>query len=196
MASAYTSLLGLVLPATGELNNTWGAVVNAQLTQLIEDAIAGSVSNDITLGDWTLTTTAAGAQNQARAAILIATGTPGATRNIFAPKQSKAYIVVNNTDKNLFIKGGPGSPTVGVLVPPTSSILAAWNSVAGDFVKIAGGGGGATGGGTNQAFYENDQVISESYTIPNTKNAGTFGPITVDSGVVVTVSDGAVWTIV
>jgi hypothetical protein len=40
-------------------------------------------------------------------------------------------------------------------------------------------GGGATGGGANQAFYENDQNITASYTIGATKNAMTTGPITI-----------------
>lgn len=57
-------------------------------------------------------------------------------------------------------------------------------------------GGGATGGGGNQIFYENDQTVTTNYTIPATKNAMSAGPITIDTGVSVTVSTGAVWTIV
>jgi hypothetical protein len=56
--------------------------------------------------------------------------------------------------------------------------------------------GGATGGVGNPAFYENDITITADYTISTNKNAGSFGPITVDSGVTVTVPDGSVWTIV
>ena len=40
------------------------------------------------------------------------------------------------------------------------------------------GGTGATGGGTNQAFYENDQTITTSYTIGATKNAMSTGVVT------------------
>jgi hypothetical protein len=57
-------------------------------------------------------------------------------------------------------------------------------------------GGGATGGAGNQVFYENDQTVTANYTIPSTKNAMSAGPITVGTGVTVTVSTGAVWTIV
>lgn len=57
-------------------------------------------------------------------------------------------------------------------------------------------GSGATGGGANQVFYENDQNVTANYTIPATKNAMSAGPITIDSGVTVTVSSGATWTIV
>ncbi len=196
MPSAYTSLLGLVQPVTGELNNTWGNTVNNQLTQLIEDSIAATSTADVTAGDWTLSTTAGGAANEARTAILIATGTPGVARSVFAPKLSKTYVVINNSDSVLTLKGGPGSPTTGIGLPAGGSVLAAWDSDVGDFVKVAGGGGGATGGGANEVFFENDQTVTNDYTIPGTKNAGTFGPITVDSGVTVTVSSGAVWTVV
>jgi len=194
--SAYTPLLGLVLPVTGELNGTWGAAVNTQLTNNVEDSIAGYSTADLTLGDWTLTTTGGGATNEARTAILIATGTPGATRYINAPKQSKEYVVVNNTDSLVYLRGGPTSPTAGAFVFANSSALFAWDNDSGDFVKVAGGGGGASGAGTNQVFFENDLTVTGSYTIPTGKNAGTFGPITIDSGVTVTVPDDSVWSIV
>jgi hypothetical protein len=44
--------------------------------------------------------------------------------------------------------------------------------------------------------YLNDQTIVADYTIPSTSNAGSFGPITIDDGVTVTVSDPSVWTVV
>ena len=40
------------------------------------------------------------------------------------------------------------------------------------------GGTGATGGGSNQAFYENDQTITTSYTLQDGKNAMSTGPVT------------------
>lgn len=57
-------------------------------------------------------------------------------------------------------------------------------------------GGGATGGGSDAIFWENDQTVTTSYTITNGKNAGSFGPITINSGVTVTVGAGEVWTVV
>ena len=57
-------------------------------------------------------------------------------------------------------------------------------------------GGGATGGGTDQIFYLNGQTVTTSYSIPSGQNAGTFGPVTVNSGAVVTVGAGSTWTIV
>lgn len=57
-------------------------------------------------------------------------------------------------------------------------------------------GGGATGGGNDQIFIENGQTVTTSYTISASHNAGTFGPISIDDGVTVTIPDGSVWSIV
>lgn len=55
--------------------------------------------------------------------------------------------------------------------------------------------GGATGGNLDRVFFLNEQVVSEDYTIPLNMNAGTFGPVEVNDGITVTISDGSVWTI-
>lgn len=196
MSSSYTTLLGLVLPVEGELVDTWGDVVNAQLTQLLEDSIAGYVTESMTAGNWTLTTTGSGASNQARYAILIATGTPGTTRYIYAPKQSKSYVVINNSDSTVYLSGGPTTPTTGVAISAGGSALVTWDSTISDYLKVAGGGGGATGGGANQVFFNNDLTVTSDYTIPATKNSGTFGPIEIASGVTVTIPGTSVWTVV
>mgnify|MGYP003114833019 CR=1 FL=1 len=54
---------------------------------------------------------------------------------------------------------------------------------------------GATGGGTDKVFWENGQTVTTDYTITNGQNAGTWGPVTINSGVTVTVGDGEYWTI-
>ena len=56
-------------------------------------------------------------------------------------------------------------------------------------------GGGATGGSTDQMFFLNGQTVTTSYSIPSGQNAGTFGPITVNSGATVTIPSGSTWTI-
>lgn len=43
---------------------------------------------------------------------------------------------------------------------------------------------------------ETSNTISANYTIASGMNALVAGPITVSSGVVITISTGAVWTIV
>lgn len=55
---------------------------------------------------------------------------------------------------------------------------------------------GATGGGTDSIFYLNGQYVTTSYTIPVGKNAVSAGPITINTGAVVTVSTDSYWVIV
>lgn len=52
------------------------------------------------------------------------------------------------------------------------------------------------GGGADKLFFENDQVMTTNYTITTGKNAMSAGPITVNSGVVLTIPAGSVYTIV
>ena len=204
MPSAYTALLKLVQPVTGELTNTWGNVTNSTLTQFVENAIAGFQTFSVTSTDWTLSTTtpgdtAAASTNAARYAILITTGTPATTRYIYAPQQSKTYVVINNCadSSSVYIRGGTSSSyTTGVEIEAGSSALVAWDSSVSDFIKVAGGGGGAAGGGSDQIFFENDQTVTANYTIPTGKNAGTFGPVSINGGITVTVPTGSVWTVV
>ena len=71
-------------------------------------------------------------------------------------------------------------------------------SFTGDGSGLTGLAAGATGGnsGANAIFWENEQTVTHDYTIGNNKNAGSFGPITINSGVTVTVGSGENWTIV
>jgi hypothetical protein len=49
---------------------------------------------------------------------------------------------------------------------------------------------------TAQGLFENANTISANYTIGTSNNAISAGPITVASGITVTVPSGSVWTIV
>jgi hypothetical protein len=57
-------------------------------------------------------------------------------------------------------------------------------------------GGGATGGSSDDIFYENGQTVTTNYTLSTGKNAMSAGPITINSGVTVTVPSGQSWVIV
>ena len=58
------------------------------------------------------------------------------------------------------------------------------------------GVGGASGGGGNPFVYENDQTVTVDYTLTSGKNGMTAGPISIASGVTVTIPSGSVWTII
>ena len=54
-----------------------------------------------------------------------------------------------------------------------------------------GGGGGATGGGTDTVFQENSLIVTTDYTLTTAKNASMVGPMTVNSGITLTIPSGA-----
>ena len=127
----FSPLLGLALPTTGDLQGTWGVTVNDSITSLLDSAVAGTTTLSAD-ADVTLTTTN-GAANQARSAIILWTASNGATtRNITAPAQSKAYLVINAGTGSIVIRGS--GPTTGVTVASGVRALVAWNGS--DFVKI------------------------------------------------------------
>jgi len=86
----------------------------------------------------------------------------------------------------------PASPATGMLrFNTTLSGFEGYNGTTWGSI-----GGGATGAGGDQIFWNNGQTVTTSYTIPTGYNSGTFGPITVASGVTVTVPAGSTWSIV
>ena len=54
---------------------------------------------------------------------------------------------------------------------------------------------GAVGAGGNSVFFENDQTVTTSYTLTSNKNAMSTGPITINTGITVTIPTGARWVI-
>lgn len=155
----YTPLLGLALPTTGDLVGIWGTTVNTALTSLLDTAIAGtttlSTDADVTLSDTD------GTANQARSAILNWTATGTVTRNINAPKDSKIYVVFNNTGgtQSIVLRGGPTTPTTGVTVRAGQQAMVAWNTTLGDFERV---GGGDPGGSNTQVQYNNAGELAGS----------------------------------
>ena len=164
MATSYTSLLKLALPVTGELSGTWGDVVNNSITELVEDSIAATATASVTGGDWTLSTTGGGVANEARCAILIPTGTPGVSRNVIAPSLSKAYIVDNQSDASVVLKG---AATTGITIPSGAVVLASWNGS--DFVKV----GAAVAGSDTQVQYNSSGALAGSSSFTFTSGTGT-----------------------
>ena len=96
MASTYTNRLGLEKQGDGENPNSWGTILNTNVIDLIDDAIAGyevvSVSSTgITLSDNN------GATDQSRNAALEFAGTLTANVTITIPSEEKTYFVRENT---------------------------------------------------------------------------------------------------
>lgn len=132
MTTAYTSLLGLALPVTGELSGTWGDVVNTSITSLLDSAVAGTTTltadSDVTLS------TTTGAANQSRQAIILWTASGTVTRTITAPAQSKIYTVINKSSTQAIKIVGVG-PTTGVTIRSGVAVTVAWDGT--DFRELS-----------------------------------------------------------
>ena len=81
----------------------------------------------------------------------------------------------------------PGTPTAGMI--RYNSTTGGFEGYTTDWGSI---GGGASAGGV---IYENAVTISSNYTLSTTKNGLSVGPITIASGVSVTVPSGQRWLV-
>ena len=112
MATQYTDILKLALPTTGELDGTWGDVVNNNITSMVEEAIAGlSTINTWSTNSHTLTT-ANGTTSESRSAILVLTDTGTALTGageVICPDATKLYVVKNDTGQTITVKTSAGT---------------------------------------------------------------------------------------
>ena len=178
MTTAYTSLLGLALPVTGELSGTWGDTVNTSITSLLDSAVAGTTTLS-TDADVTLTTTT-GAANTAREAILLWTAGGTVTRTITAPAQSKIYTVINASSSTQSIKLVGAGPTTGVTILKGESALCAWNGS--DFIKISNtAGAGVFSSITNTGLTSGRVVYSTTGGLETDSASFTFDGTTLVS---------------
>lgn len=180
MATQYTPILQLALPVTGELNGTWGDVVNDNITSMIEQAIAGAA----TISTWTgvppshTLTTANGTTDEARCAMLICSGTPGAAAQVICPDITKMYVVTNNVSGGyaVTIKTATGT---GISVPNGYSTL-----VYCDGTNVVGANTyvltPASIGTTVLAYDANLQAFVSAFTLPTVD--GTNGQVLVTNG--------------
>ena len=128
MASTYSPILKLELIGNGDQSGTWGTTTNTNLGTLIEQAIAGTASIDVTSGNVTLTDLN-GISDQARCAAILVSGTPGVSRNIIAPALSKLYVISNGSNAAVVIKT---SSSTGYTIPTGNTVLVYFNGT--DFI--------------------------------------------------------------
>lgn len=127
MPSTYDPLLRLELQATGENATTWGIKTNTNL-ELLADSVAGAVNLNVAgSGDYTLST-ANGADDEARQAILVLTGTLTGNRNIIVPASPKTYTVINNTTGAFTVTLKQAAST-GVVIPQGGPSIVVCTSV-------------------------------------------------------------------
>jgi len=99
---------------------------------------------------------------------------------------------------NEFMLVPKGTTAERPLVPVDGEMR--YNITTGQFEGYQGGawgqlGGGATGGGGDEVFVENARVVTVDYTLSTNKSAESVGPITINSGVTVTIPSDERWVI-
>jgi len=161
---ANTSLIGLLLPATGTLSGQWGGAVNNAISEIVDAAVAGTqtISTDadvdlsVTVGTYASTGLTS---SSSQYAVLLCSGARTQARNINVPKQSKTYVVINDTSGGyaITVRGGPSSPTTGVTVAAGTRAIIAWNGS--DFVNV---GGGSAAGSNTQVQFNNSGAFGAS----------------------------------
>ena len=110
----YTDRLKLTKQSTGANANTWGSVLNVNVFDLIDQAVAGYAV--VTLGSGTSLVSLSvddGTISRGRSKILELTGTLATATNIIVPSASRNYVVKNSTSGAFGVvfkcKGGNGS---------------------------------------------------------------------------------------
>jgi hypothetical protein len=82
-----------------------------------------------------------------------------------------------------------GSPATGMFrFNSTTTGFEGYNGSA--WGAIGGAGGGATGAGGDEVFQENERVVTTNYTLSTNKSAMCVGPLTINTGVTVTIPSG------
>jgi hypothetical protein len=185
MPSTYSPSLRIELIGDGEQDGIWGQTTNNNLGTLLEQAITGVTTVDVTSADLTLTSYN-GTVDEARSAVLIVNGSNAVARNITIPNEPKTYIVTNNTSQTVGIKTSSGT---------------AFNCLTGTQASIyCDGNNGVFGASTSTAAYNtfvNPLItgIRETITVSATAATGTINFDTLTQAVLYYTSNASAnWT--
>lgn len=184
--TTFSTSLKLELISDGSQVGTWGQTTNKNLGTLLEQAITGVRNITMVDANYTLTNFN-GISDEARNAVIVASGVNSDVRDIIAPLVNKLYVIYNNTSggHNIRIRGVSG---LSVTIPPGialpvycngTNFYSAMNGTSGSF--YINGDGTVTGAlttgaisGTTATFSGAISSVSPAFT--GTPTAPTAAP--------------------
>ena len=198
-ALTATSFVGNV---TGNVSGSSGSTTgnSATATALATARNIGGVSFDGT-GDITLPgVNSSGSQNTSGTAaglsstLGVSSGGTGATsltaNGALIGNGTGAVTAVDMSTKGHLLSGdGSGNPST-LSVGTNTHVLTADSSTATGLKWAAAAAAGATGAGGDEVFVENERVVTTNYTLSTNKSAMCVGPLTINTGVTVTIPSG------
>ncbi len=198
-ALTATSFVGNV---TGNVSGSSGSTTgnSATATALATARNIGGVSFDGT-GDITLPgVNSSGSQNTSGTAaglsstLGVSSGGTGATsltaNGALIGNGTGAVTSVDMSTKGHLLAGdGSGNPST-LSVGTNTHVLTADSSTATGLKWAAAAAAGATGAGGDEVFVENERVVTTNYTLSTNKSAMCVGPLTINTGVTVTIPSG------
>jgi hypothetical protein len=98
----------------------------------------------------------------------------------------------NISVRHLGVAGIPNTPSAASV--GLSAFSATGTPSSSTFLR--GDNSWAAAGAIGNIFYLNGQTVTSSYTIADNTNAMSAGPITIDTGVTVTVGTNSFWTVI
>ena len=204
-ASAVRTLLNIADGATNVTNNNQltngaGYITSTLTEEQVEDFVGGMVTGNTETG-----ITVTYQDSDGTLDFVVASQTENDFTTTLKNKLDGIAASATNVTNNNQLTNGASYVTSSVInslnasnlssgTIPDARFPATLPAVSG--ANLTGISAGATGGGSDEIFYENGQNVTTNYTITNGKNAMSAGPITIDSGVTVTVGAGETYTIV
>lgn len=181
---------------TNQLTNGAGFITATLTNEQVQDIVGGMVSGNTETG-----ITVTYQDSDGTLDFAVASQTDNNFTTTLKNKLDGIAASATNVTNNNQISNGAGYVTSSVINSLNASNLSSGTIPDARFPSTLPAVSGANLTGISAtvaggAIYENAQTISSNYTITNGKNAMSAGPITINSGVTVTVGSGETYTIV
>lgn len=184
MANTYSPLLRLIRQTIGDNKWTWGNYENTNVTELLEQAIAGVTTVTVAGSTGYTLTSGNGIVDEARSAVIVVTGAITQQVNVVCPSSPKIYYVKNGTSGGYGINFKTASG-VGVVIPNGSSNMVfcdGTNIVQGiSASSILSAIDGVPIGQVTPALLTGTTVSAGNFTYTGTLTGGT-GVVNIGSG--------------